>query len=476
MAGGFIAFRCSNYETTAEREQFRLLCKKMKSKYFKSEHFYLLVANYNIFDSELDAIVIKNDAIVAIEFKNYGGNIVATENGDWTANGVAIKGGSRKTVYQQARINHASLRNGLKELGINNEWIKDIPSLIVFNKPITLDNHLSGKVQSWLHITDNAHFIEKIEDITSGSTNLSNLDIINLAISLNLNSFIVPELSSYSYESSNDSHAEPSGEQESKEVNTPTYSPSDNTSTEESQNKHSEVLNQPANNILKQYDRFTPNHIFSLRPNQIFVFGTDKKGSQKYGAAGLAAKKFGAKFGVVEGKTGDCYALPTKGFSINDLQHAVTRFKDFVDANNQFIYLITPVGCGHAGFNVSEVAKMFEPFITYSNVWLPKIFIDEFLSVSENSLPAQPIQDLDNDNLLENETIKALKLKLSKEGKIYNASGSFTLTDGEGSVIAEAELGLIEEKIVFLPFNIQSELVFKSSGYKIVMPEAYLNN
>ena len=107
---------------------------------------------------------------------------------------------------------------------------------------------------------------------------------------------------------------------------------------------------------------------------------------------------------------------------------------------------------------------------------LPKIFIDEFLSVSDNSLPDQPIQDLDNDNLPESETIKALKLKLSKEGKNYNASGSFTLTDGEGSVIAEAELGLIEEKIVFLPFNIQSELVFKSNGYTILTPEAYLNN
>lgn len=475
MAGGFIAFRCSNYETTAEREQFRLLCKKMKSKYFKSEYFYLLVANYNIFDSELDAIVIKNDAIIAIEFKNYGGNIVATENGDWTANGVAIKGGSRKTVYQQARINHASLRNGLKELGIKNERIKDIPSLIVFNKPITLDNRLSGKVQSWLHITDNTHFIEKIEDITSGSTNLSNLDIINLAISLNLNSFIVPELSSFSFDSSNDCHAEPADEQESKEVNT-TSSTSGNSSTEESKNNHREAHNQPANNLLKQYDRYTPNHIFSLRANQIFVFGTDKKGSQKYGAAGLAAKRFGAKIGVVEGKTGDCYALPTKGFSINDLQEAVTRFKAFVDANSQFIYLITPVGCGHAGFNVSEVAKMFELFITYSNVWLPKIFIDEFQPVSENSLSNQPVQDLGNDILPESDIIKALKLKLYKEGKKFNMSGSFTLTDEEGSVIAEAELGLVEEKIVFLPFNIQSELVFKRYGYTIIKPESYLNN
>jgi len=380
MKGGFLAFRCSNYETTAEREQFRLLCKKMKSKYFNSDHFYLLVANYNIFDSELDAIVIKHDAIVAIEFKNYGGNIVATENGDWTANGIAIKGGSRKTVYQQARINHASLKNGLRDLGINNDWIRNIPTLIVFNQPIILENKLSGIVQSWLKITDNAHFIDKIEDITNNTANLSNMDIIDLAISLNLNSFIVPELSSISF--AIEAKIQEEKEQDVQESEVPASQP-DIQVTEHylEREKETAIKQKEITEILKTYDRFTPNHIFALRTNQIFVFGTDKKGSQKYGASGLAAKKFGAQIGVIDGKTGECYALPTKGFSISDLSNAVSRFKDFVDTNMQFSYLVTPVGCGHAGFNASEVAKLFEPFISYENVMLPHLFIEEYISM-----------------------------------------------------------------------------------------------
>lgn len=383
MSGGFIAFRCSNYDTTAEREQFRLLCKKMKSKYFNSEHFYLLVANYNIYDCEFDALVIKNDAIIAIEFKNYGGKIIATENGDWTADGINIRGGSRKTVYQQARINHASLRNGLNELGVNNDWIKDIATIIVFNKPIILDNQLSGKAQSWLHITDNEHFIEKIEDITCRSTYLSNLDIVNLAIRLNLNSFIVQDLSSYSIESVKSNNA---SVLLTKSID------------EDSVKKSSFSLEMPTNGSLPgayggikigicellQYDRFTPNCVFNLKPNQIFVFGTDRNGSQKYGAAGMAARRFGAQIGVAEGKTGNCYALPTKGFTIAELNDAVVRFKDFVDNNPQFSYLITPVGCGHAGLNVSEVSKIFAPFVVYKNVMLPKLFIDEYFSLYEN--------------------------------------------------------------------------------------------
>lgn len=32
MAGGFIAFRCSNFENTTEREQFRYLCMGHRTK------------------------------------------------------------------------------------------------------------------------------------------------------------------------------------------------------------------------------------------------------------------------------------------------------------------------------------------------------------------------------------------------------------------------------------------------------------
>lgn len=371
MAGGFIAFRCTNYDTTPEREQFRLLCKKMKSQYSKSEYFYLLVGNYNIFDSELDAIIVKHDAIIAVEFKNYGGNIVATENGDWTANGMAIKGGSRKTVYQQARINHASLRNGLKDLGINNDWIKDIPTLIVFNQAISLDNQLSGRVQSWLHITDNAHFLDKIEDITSSSTNMSNLDIINLAIRLNLNSYIIADLSSYSNGVDSSVQDVPKTAQENREA-------------AQAPETKEEVAGNSSASYLRSYDRFTPNHVFSLRPQQIFVFGTDRRGSQRYGAAGTACKYFGAKEGVVEGPMGSCYALPTKGFQFADFEKAVKRFKDYVDTHSQNIFLITPVGCGHAGFNVSDVADLFKEYVRYENVMLPKVFIDEYISSLSN--------------------------------------------------------------------------------------------
>lgn len=43
--------------------------------------------------------------------------------------------------------------------------------------------------------------------------------------------------------------------------------------------------------VLRAYNRCTPSKVLRLRNDQVFVFGTDAKGSQRYGAAGLAAKK-----------------------------------------------------------------------------------------------------------------------------------------------------------------------------------------
>ena len=197
--GGLLAFRVGNYDNTAEREQFRFLCQQLKTHYEDSGEFCVFVGNYNI-GCELDALFIKKDAIISIEFKNYGGSVIANENGEWTCDDVAIKGGSRKTVLQQARINHTIVKRELKALGVNNKQIKDVPHLVVFHQPIYLDNRLSATNKSWLHITDNAHFVEMLDDITCPRTDLDPLEIVNLAELLNLNSFYLAEYSNANYE------------------------------------------------------------------------------------------------------------------------------------------------------------------------------------------------------------------------------------------------------------------------------------
>ena len=202
--GGLLAFRVGNLDTIAERQQFRFLCKQLKTHYEDSNEFCVFAGNYNI-GCELDALFIKKDAIVVIEFKNYGGKVIANENGEWTCNGKTIKGGSRKTVLQQARINHSTVKKELKVLGVSKENVKDVPSLIIFNQPIEITNNLSATNKSWLHITDNEHFLEKLDDITCPHTDLDPLGIVNLAEILNLNSFYLAEFSNATY----DTHRKP---------------------------------------------------------------------------------------------------------------------------------------------------------------------------------------------------------------------------------------------------------------------------
>ena len=86
-------------------------------------------------------------------------------------------------------------------MGVEKNQIKDVPHLIIFHQPIELENNLSATNKSWLHITDDAHFIEKLDDITCPKTDLNPLAIVNLAELLNLNSYYLTEFSNASYES-----------------------------------------------------------------------------------------------------------------------------------------------------------------------------------------------------------------------------------------------------------------------------------
>lgn len=238
------------------------------------------------------------------------------------------------------------------------------------------------------------------------------------------------------------------------------------------------------NDILRGYDRCTPNKIVRLRNNQIFVFGTDKTGSQKYGAAGLAAKNFGAKPGIVDGPTGMCYALPTLGFTLDDLSSAVIRLEEYIRTNPGFTYLVTAVGCGHAGFDVTRVANMFIGLIGLRNVMLPETFLKVYRKECNNYLmnrqkKAKESEMTEEDNkhkeILQyfDERVHDVVRYLIEKEIPFNQDGGYVLCDENGTILAEAELGLETEKIVFLPLSEEYEKIFISKGYRIVSPEAF---
>lgn len=121
-------------------------------------------------------------------------------------------------------------------------------------------------------------------------------------------------------------------------------------------------------------ERITSEHIENLPNNGVFVFGSDITGAHTGGAARYAVEKFGAVVGCAEGLQGQSYAIPTTGVSLSEMNAAVERFIDFARQHPELTFHVTRIGCGNAGYDVSEIARMFIFAANYSNIHLPKDF------------------------------------------------------------------------------------------------------
>jgi hypothetical protein len=97
----------------------------------------------------------------------------------------------------------------------------------------------------------------------------------------------------------------------------------------------------------------------------IFVFGSNLAGIHGAGAAKVALRLFGAKYGIGEGLVGRSYAIPTKDEEImtlplEEISKSVTRFSDFARSNPEMKFWVTKIGCGLAGYNDEQIAPMFK--------------------------------------------------------------------------------------------------------------------
>jgi hypothetical protein len=96
----------------------------------------------------------------------------------------------------------------------------------------------------------------------------------------------------------------------------------------------------------------------------VFVFGSNRAGRHGAGAAAYAHKSLGAEWGVGEGQTGQCYALPTKdrniqSRSLKEVRESVDRFISYANNHPELTFQVKRIGYGLAGFKDSEIAPMF---------------------------------------------------------------------------------------------------------------------
>lgn len=112
----------------------------------------------------------------------------------------------------------------------------------------------------------------------------------------------------------------------------------------------------------------------------IFVFGSNREGRHGKGAALIAVQKHGAIRGQPSDLQGNSYGIITKELRPGyppvtkaEILSGVRRFKRFAARHSDWLFNVTPIGCGLAGFDPADIAPMFSN--ASSNVILPPSFV-----------------------------------------------------------------------------------------------------
>ena len=117
--------------------------------------------------------------------------------------------------------------------------------------------------------------------------------------------------------------------------------------------------------------------IKALPEDTVFVFGSNLAGEHSDGAARVAHQYFGAVKGVGRGWAGQSYAIPTlnehiQQMPLSQIEHYVEDFKVYTRNHPKMKYFVTALGCGIAGYKVSDIAPFFKGIS--KNVILPESF------------------------------------------------------------------------------------------------------
>lgn len=121
-------------------------------------------------------------------------------------------------------------------------------------------------------------------------------------------------------------------------------------------------------------ERITPQWIKNLKENEIFVFGSNLAGMHGGGAARVARLHFGAVMGQGVGLQGQSYAIPTMQGGVDTIRPYVDDFIAYAKQHPDKNFLVTPIGCGIAGFEPEDIAPLFEKAKEIENISLPESF------------------------------------------------------------------------------------------------------
>ncbi len=172
---------------------FEQLTKVLTAGFGIGEEPVHLIGNAMFDDKELDAVLLKDDALFVIEMKDYGGLIHFSETTEWFADEIEVKGGAYGNPYRQIRSNKFAFLNFLKRnerrilppTEVSQFW--PIYGVVLFGRSIQFDEKMPQTISDWFTICDFQSLLNAISMFRTRRGVLSNSDLERIVGCLGLN-------------------------------------------------------------------------------------------------------------------------------------------------------------------------------------------------------------------------------------------------------------------------------------------------
>ncbi len=194
------AFRGRPFEHTHENQAFDELFELLSQHCATNEQDWYLLGNFFVGSRELDALVIKPNAVVILDFKAFSGKLEFSEEGPWLiedlekGSSVEVKGGASVNPLRQLRINKSALSDFLKrnfpDLEASCNW-RHSAALVAFQGPLEFDKgQLPGSIKPWFHISDMQRIVRDLEAIVSREISLAPESMGRIVAQLGIDPFV----------------------------------------------------------------------------------------------------------------------------------------------------------------------------------------------------------------------------------------------------------------------------------------------
>lgn len=210
-------YKISEFNHVAKIKLFDEVCKLLADRFGGEFQDGIIFGNYCVEGVEIDAIVITQYGVVAFEFKDGGGNVVAREVEEWMLNERTMAGGAYgKSPLVQARMVRNRLEAALKKLfcvptiigetsvdvavvktsvaEVTKIDVTNVSVVVAFSNPSAIDDSaLSDATKKWLAVCDKNHLADIVDKQVCGTQVFSVDYIRNLPNLLHITQFDISQ-------------------------------------------------------------------------------------------------------------------------------------------------------------------------------------------------------------------------------------------------------------------------------------------